>query len=124
MQELYAKVASDATLQAKFNQIMKEAEEASRVAIEDKLVDFAKGAGFAVSLEEMQAFFSELAEKQEDQLSDAQLDQVAGGKSGYGTVMVVGSVLTLGISCLAQSIVSQLAYENQFEKDPCGKMFE
>ncbi len=50
MQELYAKVASDATLQDKFNQIMKEAEEAGKAATEDKLLAFAKEAGFDISI--------------------------------------------------------------------------
>jgi hypothetical protein len=57
IEELYAKVAGDAALQAKFAEIMKEAAEA-RKATQEKLEAFAKEAGYEVSLEEAQEYFN------------------------------------------------------------------
>lgn len=83
MQELYAKVAGDAALQEQFNLILREAEkagQAGQAVAEEKLLAFAKEAGSAVSLEEMGDFFLKQAEQTAWELSDAQMDQVAGGK--------------------------------------------
>ncbi len=80
MKELYEKVAADSALQEKFAVIMKGAEEVGEEATKEKLAVFAKEAGYEVTLEEMQNFFKELAESKESQMSDAELDQVAGGK--------------------------------------------
>lgn len=90
MKELYAKVAGDAALQAKFAEIMKDAEAAGE-ATKEKLAAFAKEAGFEVSFDEAQEFFKTLSEKKEGALSDAELDMVAGGKCSTAT-----SILTLG----------------------------
>lgn len=80
MKELYAKVAGDAALQAKFAAIINEAEKAGEAATKEKLSAFAKDAGYEVSLEEAQEFFATLAEKKEGALSEEELDAVAGGK--------------------------------------------
>lgn len=79
MKELYAKVAGDSALQAKFAEIMKEAAEAGEET-KEKLTNFAKEAGFEVIREEMEEFFKKLGEKPAGELSDAELDAVAGGK--------------------------------------------
>lgn len=80
MKELYEKVAADSTLQAKFAAIMKGAEEAGEEATNAKLEAFAKDAGAEVTLDEMRQFFKELAEPNKGELSDVELDMVAGGK--------------------------------------------
>lgn len=84
MKELYEKVAADSTLQDKLATIMKGAEEAGEEATEEKLLAFAKDAGYDVTLDEMREFF-----KQEGlELSEADLDGVAGGKNpGIGTTL-------------------------------------
>lgn len=83
MKELYAKVAADSTLQAKFTEIMKDAEEAGKEATAEKLIAFSKDAGYDVSIEEMAAFFDEQSNNN-GQLDDADLEMVAGGKGGGG----------------------------------------
>jgi predicted ribosomally synthesized peptide with nif11-like leader len=98
MKELYEKVAKDSALQAKFAEIMKEAAEAGE-ATKEKLIAFAKEAGYEVSFDEAQEFFKALSEKKEGDLSDADLDMVAGGKCS--TTM---SVITLG-TCHLASVV-------------------
>ena len=103
MKELYEKVAKDAGLQAKFAQITQEAEEAGKEATGEKLLAFAKEAGYEISLDEMSAFFQELAKENTGELSNLELDMVAGGK-GEGAAILVGiSILTFGIGCLAIS---------------------
>jgi predicted ribosomally synthesized peptide with nif11-like leader len=77
MKELYEKVAADSTLQDKFAAIMGGAEEAGKEATEEKLTAFARDAGYDVTLDEMRQFFKEL---EEAELSEADLDMVAGGK--------------------------------------------
>jgi predicted ribosomally synthesized peptide with nif11-like leader len=79
MKELYEKVAGDAALQAKFDEIMKGAEEADE-AVKEKLTAFAKEAGYEVSYEEAREYFKALAGQEEGALSDMELDAVAGGK--------------------------------------------
>lgn len=126
MQELYEKVAKDNGLQAQFSLIMAEAEQAGQIddpsgkaATEEKLLAFARGAGFEVSIEEMQAFFQGMAAQAEGELSDAELDQVAGGKSGGGIVHVIGSVLSVGIGCAIMSAVVEVA-----KSGGCNRYFQ
>lgn len=107
MSELYEKVAGDNALQAKFAEIMKDAEKAGEAATKEKLTAFAKEAGYEISLDEMKAFFAELSEKEKGQLSDAELDMVAGGKSKCGALATALSIVTLGLSCAALSIAQE-----------------
>ena len=61
MKELYEKVAADSTLQTKFFDIVKNAEQKGEEATSEKLIDFAKEAGYNITLDEIKAFFKELA---------------------------------------------------------------
>jgi predicted ribosomally synthesized peptide with nif11-like leader len=104
MKELYAKVAGDTALQAKFDEIMKDAAKGGE-AVKEKLTAFAKEAGYDVSMEEALEFFKALAEQTEGELSDTELDAVAGGKrSGKGMGLIASSVLSFGTSCYAISL--------------------
>ena len=80
MKDLYEKVGADRALQEKFGVIMKCAAEAGEEATNANLAAFAKEAGYEVTLEEMRKFFKEMAESKESELSDVELDMVAGGK--------------------------------------------
>lgn len=95
MKELYEKVAKDTALQAKLNAILKDAERAGEAATGEKLISFAKEAGFDATLAEMKEFFKKLAEKG-GELSESELDMVAGGKGGDD---VANSILSIGINC-------------------------
>jgi predicted ribosomally synthesized peptide with nif11-like leader len=99
MRELYEKVAGDSALQAKFAEIMQDGGTA-----EEKLTAFAKEAGYDVTVEEIQNFFKGLAESKEGALSDAELDQAAGGKSENGNPIMIGSVISLGLNCAIGSV--------------------
>ena len=99
MNELYEKVAGDNKLQVKFSEIMKDADTAGEEATKEKLIAFAKEAGYDVTAMEMQEFFKELAESKKGELSDVELDQVAGGKSSQEITRVVCSVIGLGFGC-------------------------
>ena len=105
MKELYEKVAGDSTLQTKFYEIMANAEQAGEKATGEKLASFAKEVGYDITLDELKAFFCELAESNQGGLSDAELDMVAGGKSDDGTKMVLGSAATFGMSCALVSLI-------------------
>ncbi len=119
MNELYEKVAGDNKLQVKFSEIMKDADTAGEEATKEKLIAFAKEAGYDVTTMEMQEFFKELAESKKGELSDVELDQVAGGKSGRGIVLIVSSVLTIAITCSLASIGAELAIGGG-----CNKIFQ
>ena len=106
MKELYDKVAQDSALQQKFNTILKDAERAGQTATEEKLLAFAKEVGYLVSLEEMKVFFEGMSTQASTELSDAELDQVAGGKVQQGTV--IASVFTLGLVCAIGSIIDAI----------------
>jgi predicted ribosomally synthesized peptide with nif11-like leader len=102
MEELYRKVADDTVLQAKLATAMKDADKVGEYAAKQNLTAFAKDAGYDIKMEEMQAFFKDLAEKETEELSDAELDMVAGGKSqGY----LVASIMSIGFACAIASII-------------------
>lgn len=107
MRELYEKVVSNGALQAKFNEILSDAENAGEAATGEKLVAFAKEAGYEVSLDEMRAFFKELTEKGSGELSNTELDMVAGGKSLTGIFHVFTSAASAGLSCVANSAAEE-----------------
>lgn len=110
MKALYEKVAQDADLQKKFSEILADGEKAGKEATEEKLLAFAKDAGYSLSIAEMQEFFKALEKNQSGELSDLELDMVAGGKSQGGIGEIVGSVLgigLLGIPCAISSIVRE-----------------
>ena len=106
--QLYKKVAADSALQEKFRQIMNEAEKAGQQETEAKLTSFAKEAGYDISIGEMQEFFRSMVENGSGELSDTELDSVAGGKSFNGIGNTIGSVITLGITCAAGSVIWEL----------------
>lgn len=118
MKELYEKVAKDAALQKKFGEILAEGEKAGREATEGKLLAFAKDAGYSLSIAEMQEFFQGLEKNQKGELSDLELDMVAGGKSERGGWHIAESVLTFGISCAIGS-----AFQEAVRSGGCGAFF-
>ncbi len=100
MQELYEKVAADSALEAKFAEIMKDAEAVGEEATKEKLIAFAKEAGYDITIEEIQEFFKRLAEAQQGELSEVELDQVAGGKGAGTAGAVMGSVTSVVLAVL------------------------
>lgn len=103
MRELYKKVAADSALQTKFKEILGTAEKDGKESTEAKLLTFAHEAGFEVTMEEANAFLKTLSEDQKGELSQEELDMVAGGKGG-----VLLSIGTLGLMCAAGSAVSEI----------------
>lgn len=103
MKQLYEKVAGDLAMQERFNQILSESEAAGKEATEEKLLGFARKAGYEVSLEEMLTFFEGMATQASGELSDVELDQVAGGK--VNPDHVIASVFSLGLTCAIGSII-------------------
>ncbi len=82
MNELYAKVAADSALQEKFGKIIEEA--GDEAALGEKLIAFAKELGYEITVEEIREFFVSKSESSGGQLSEEELDAVAGGKSPFG----------------------------------------
>jgi hypothetical protein len=119
MQELFKKVSKDVTLQEKFSVIIKDAEKAGEDVTKKKLAAFAKAEGYDIKLEEMQAFFNELADKDKGELSDVELDMVAGGKGVVGGEMIAISVVSIGIGCA----VFSAAVEVNVGTGRCGQLF-
>lgn len=102
MKELYEKVARDPELQAKFITILQETERDGMELSEQKLISLSKEAGFDVTLDEMQHYLQEMTPKADGELSDAELDLVAGGK-GEGAVAIttgVANSIAIGITTL------------------------
>jgi len=84
---------------------MKGAEEAGEAVTGEKLVAFAKEAGYDIDLEEMQNFFKDLINQNKGELSDVELDMVAGGKGALKSNAIELSIITLGLGCAAVSIL-------------------
>lgn len=110
MQELYNKAAKDPALQEKFNQILTEKEKDGDKGTEEKLLQFAKREGYEISIEEMKAFFEGMVTKEQGELSDTELDQVAGGKSTQGTMSIYLSVISVGTVCALGSAIAEIVY--------------
>lgn len=119
MKDLYEKVAADNTLKGKFAEIMKDAERAGEVTTGEKLIAFAKEAGYDITLDEMKEFFKEMEASNQGALSDAELDMVAGGKSSEGMDHIFLSIVTLGTLCAAASAVAEISRAGD-----CGRLFQ
>lgn len=115
MKELYEKVAGDSGLQAKFAEIMKDAAEGTT----EKLVGFAKEAGYDVSIKEAQEFFKALTEQKDGSLSNAELDMVAGGKR-LNLEGVAASIFSFGLYCAITSlgdVIVGASCKDRYDKD-------
>ena len=90
--ELCKKIAGDASLQQQLKALIKESTDAEKDA-------FLKNLGYDIPFSEFKAF---IEQKKSDELSDADLDLVAGGTPyAWG---ILWSILTLGIECAVISI--------------------
>lgn len=96
MKELYQKVAKDDVLLAKFSDILGDAEKSGAAETEKKLLDFAKEQGYDVSINEMKEFFQSMAEHSSEELSETELDMVAGGKSSKKWAPIIGGAIIAG----------------------------
>ena len=83
-QELYDKIAASEKLRREFVDLIETAPKGNLAKIQDELVEFAKKQGYKVSPEEIFAFFEGIASA-ESELSEAELDAVAGGKGSTVT---------------------------------------
>ena len=117
MQELYDKVAANQGLQNEFTEIMKRAMADNAEEMQKEMLGFAKKQGYDVTLEEMTAFFEGMAAAG-NELSETELDAVAGGKSSIGEFSVVFSVFSLGVTCAVVSIYAAA------ERSGCSETFE
>lgn len=105
MQQLYDKVTSDASLQAKLSAIFHDASEATK----EKLIEFAKDSGFDISIEELEQFLIESSQPKVGELSDEDLDLVAGGKGSLELAISIGGV---GVGCLMFSAITEIQYSD------------
>lgn len=88
LDELYVEVLSNDELKKEF----------IGISDENAILDFAKKNGCDVTLEELNAFFKAKAEERE--LSDSELEEIAGGKSAgsiFGNIFL--STVTIGLVC-------------------------
>lgn len=81
MNQLYEKVAHDNRLQLKVVKIIENHDHLSREGVRQRLVAFADEIGFKVTEDEIRNFFNEMTEPRDGELSDADLEMVAGGKN-------------------------------------------
>jgi predicted ribosomally synthesized peptide with nif11-like leader len=99
-------VGEDASLKDQVEGAMKGLEGADGKAIGNKLIELGAGAGFSFSLDDLMAAREELmdlANAENSDLSDEDLDAVAGGgKVGA----IVASVISAGVICAAASIIT------------------
>lgn len=82
MKDLYLKVAADAALQAQVGKIFEESG-TDKEALVGELIKFGKEQGFEVSKDDIVEFYKSM-EESGGQLSDEELDAVAGGKRPGG----------------------------------------
>ena len=119
MKELYDKVARDNTLQMKFIQIIENPEHLSTAEVGGRQVAFAKELGYEVTAGEIDEFFAHLSEQASGELSEMELDMVAGGKSNSGVFNVKLSVYSLGLYCAIES-----ANQESHSSGACGALYK
>ena len=101
-------------MQDRFNQVLIESKQAGQEKTEEKLIAFAKDAGFEITLSELQDFFSGLEEPSQAELSEAELDMVAGGKLTSEAIQTVAISLTV-IGCVIMRSINQNSSEGYCE---------
>ena len=101
IKELYEKVAASSELQAKLKDILTKANEKSEQDLNRVLLNFAAEAGYEITEKEVAEYIAQHAEKNQGELSDLELDSVAGGKNGADIAI---SVMTVGYGCAAISV--------------------
>ena len=104
MKALYETVARDPVLQAKFITILQESERIGLEEIEQKMVALSKDAGFDITLEEMQHYLQEMTPKADGELSDTELDLVAGGKGQGATTAAAGVATSIGLAIVTMGL--------------------
>lgn len=114
MKKLYETVAGDSGLQSKFSEIMEQYHKGKPEDLKEKLLAFSKEAGYAVSYEEIKNFFENLSDQKTGQLSESELDAVAGGKNSDN---IKHSITSLGSFCAA------LSAKDAIKGDDCGSNF-
>ena len=114
MKDLYEKVSKDTLLLMQFGQILGDSKQDGLDKTEEKLIAFAKDAGFEITLAEMQEFFSGLSEQSQGELSEVELDIVAGGKSTSETAQAIALSITI-IGCVIMRSVNQNSTEGYCE---------
>lgn len=115
MKELFLKVSQSTELQAKLQGIMKDAEAAGGQVTGEQMIEFAKSAGFEISLEDMKNYFQSFSARTEGELSDKDLDLVAGGE--LNNIGLTLSIMTLGFACALSSTLYAISGMN------CGDYF-
>ena len=104
LNELYTEVAASDELKSEF----------LALKTPEDLVNFAKKNGCDATLDEIKAFFEE-KQKAAGELSEAELEQVAGGKgTAAGIAMdAILSIVSVGVWCAIRLADSATAYENK-----------
>jgi hypothetical protein len=124
IEELYEKVAKNPSLQAEFTSMVKQGETDGPEAKMDRMLSFAKGLGYPVNAEEVTDFFEQLANQTERELSDAELDMVAGGKSAGGAFTIAISVFSAGVLCVMESMSRNNSDPQNGPPLECSQMFD
>ena len=92
LQELYTEVIGSEELKKEFMEASKD---------EKNVEEFLKKHGCDATFDELKAFFDD---KSEGELSEDEVEAVAGGKSKEDKVKTAASVLTLGLYCIADAV--------------------
>jgi len=90
VKQMFGKMEKDAALKAKYAEIMQSHLKETEKALAAKLVEMGKSSGFAFSNEDLLAARAELLDKTNSnkELSDNDLENVAGGKGDGGHIAI------------------------------------
>ena len=101
LQELYTEVMNSESMKTEF----------LTLTVPEEIVAFAEKKGCSATLDEIKAFFEEKAAAT-GELTDAELAQVAGGKSDSIEEEEV-SIYSLGVGCAIRAIISAIGYQGR-----------
>ncbi len=96
LQEFYQEITQSEELKKQF----------AEAAGNNTVVEFAKANGVETTLEEIKAFLQERA-GEEGEISDIEAENAAGGSCNEKTSFeALGSILSLGVMCAAETVMS------------------
>jgi|GEM_PF-660931 len=113
VKNMFAKFEKDADLKKKYTEIMKIHRKETEDALADMLIELGRNSGFDFSKNDLISVRTEFIDRMNSnsELSDADLNQVAGGGE-MKTKVVIISVVSAGAICAMLSVFSLLETSN------------
>jgi len=119
VKKMFGKMEKDAEMKKKYAGLMLAHQKDAENKMAELLIEFGKTSGFAFSKEDLLAARAEVLDKvnSNNELSDGDLTNVAGGICGQKIGAIMASVITVGLVCAVVSAIFE-----GLQKGDCGRV--